>query len=173
MNDNNFMRAMKFTAKWEGFFSNDKTDPGGKTKYGISDAGDGIVDGLIDIDRDGVGDVPVEELTREQALEIFYNFYWLASGCGDLDLPMAVCVFDSAVNCGVTRAKRWLRYSDDPKSLLDKRRQFYYSLIEERPPLRKYRNGWLNRLNDLHKYVSVLLEEMRPESRNIPKLQTN
>jgi len=157
--DNNFMQALKFTAKWEGFFSNDSVDPGGKTNYGISDAGDGTIDGLIDLDRDGDGDIPVQELTREQALDIYFKFYWLASGCNDIaaiDLGFAVAVFDTAVNCGVSRAKRWLKQAKDVKGFLDLRRNHYYTIIQNNHSLSKYKKGWLNRLNDLHKYLDVL-----------------
>lgn len=163
---NEFTQAVKFTAKWEGFFVNDKADPGGKTKYGISDAGDGTVDGLVDLDRDGHGDVRVEDLTQEQAVEYLYNHYWRAAGCDvvaagtpgicDPKLGMAVAIFDTAVNCGVSRALRWARQANTVKQFLDMRRQHYYAIIEANPALAKYKNGWLNRLADLGKYVDII-----------------
>lgn len=154
--NNNFMTALKFTSKWEGGFSNDKVDPGGKTKFGISDAGDGTVDGLVDIDRNGTGDVPVEDLTLEQAVQVYYNAYWKPSGCDSMELPMAVAVFDTAVNCGVGRCKKWLDQAETAKEVLDLRRAHYYRIIDGNPKLRKFLKGWLNRLNDLHKYVEIL-----------------
>jgi lysozyme family protein len=160
--DNSFTQAIKFTAKWEGGWADDKTDPGGKTSYGISDAGDGTIDGLIDLDRDGDGDVAVEELTREEALDIYFKFYWLASGCNDIaaiDLGFAVAVFDTAVNCGVSRAKRWLKQAKNVKQFLELRRLHYYAIIENNPSLAKFKKGWLNRLNDLHKYLDILSKE--------------
>ena len=163
---NDFTQAVKFTAKWEGFFSNDSVDPGGKTKYGISDAGDGTVDGLIDLDRDGDGDVPVEELTQEQAVEYLYNHYWRASGCDAIaggdnavrgkQLGLAIAVFDTAVNCGVNRALRWAHDAATVQGFLELRRQHYFRIIANNPSLGKYKKGWLNRLNDLSKYVAIL-----------------
>lgn len=163
---NEFTQAVRFTAKWEGFFSNDKADPGGKTKYGISDAGDGVIDGLIDLDRDGDGDVRVEELTQEQAVQYLYNYYWLAAGCdvvaggtpgvSEPKLGLAIALFDTAVNCGVHRAIRWARQANTVKQFLDMRRQHYYTIIRNNPDLAKYKKGWLNRLNDLSKLVDVL-----------------
>ncbi len=153
---NEFTTAFKFTAKWEGGWSDDKADPGGKTFYGISDGGDGTIDGLVDLDRDGDGDKRVEDLTREEALDIYYKFYWLASGCDKLELASAVAVFDTAVNCGVGRAKRWLKASKTVKEFLDLRRQHYYTIIDNNPSLGKFKKGWLNRMNDLIKYVEVL-----------------
>jgi len=159
---NNFTQAMKFTSKWEGFFSNDKADPGGKTKYGVSDKADGTIDGMIDLDRDGTGDVAVEALITEQALKYYMDYYWTPAGCDALELPMAIAVFDTAVNCGVSRAKRWLRQTANRKEFITKRREYYYEIIENRPTFSKFKNGWLNRLNDLTKYTDILAKEMVP-----------
>lgn len=153
---NAFMKAMKFTAKWEGGWVNDKADPGGKTNYGISDAGDGTIDGLIDLDRDGKGDVKVEELTREQALNIYFKFYWLAAGCDKLPLPMAVVVFDTAVNCGVSRAEEFFDIQDSPKTYCGKRITFYNNLVARKPAMKKFYKGWINRVVDLRKYAEIL-----------------
>lgn len=163
---NEFTQALKFTAKWEGFFVNDKADPGGKTKYGISDAGDGIVDGLIDLDRNGTGDVAVEALTEEQAVEYLYNHYWRAAGCdvvaagtrgvSEGQLSLAVAIFDTAVNCGVGRALRWAKQANTIQGFLELRRQHYFTIIDRNPALGKFKKGWLNRLNDLGKYVEIL-----------------
>ena len=154
---NNFTKAMEFVAKWEAGFADLKGDPGGKTKFGISDAGDGTIDGMIDLDRDGKGDVKVAELTLPEALEIYYKFYWLASGCEKLELPLSVVVFDTAVNCGVSRAKRWLKETQDPKTFIGIRKLYYYSL-KPRPGFdpKKFIKGWLNRLLDLDKFVHIL-----------------
>lgn len=167
------MRALKFTMKWEGWFSNDSVDPGGKTKYGISDAGDGTVDGLIDIDRDGVGDVKVEDLTKAQAIEIYYKSYWLASGCDKLDPIDAIVMFDTAVNCGVGRAKRWWKQcSQDRKRFLNLRVVHYMSIIQNNPALGKFKRGWMNRVNDLKKYVDILAKEVVPELTYVTKLES-
>ena len=159
--NNNFMKAMVFVKKWEGVFSDDSFDPGGKTKYGISDAGDGTIDGLVDIDRDGKGDVKVEELTLEQAIQCYYNSYYVPRGCNDMPLVWAVPVFDAAVNCGVGRAKKWFKKeSEDTRAYNAIRREFYYDLVLKNKKLKKYINGWLNRIVDLNKYVDILKNEV-------------
>ena len=160
--NNDFMRATKFTSKWEGGFVNDKVDPGGKTKYGISDAGDGTIDGLIDLERDGKGDIKVEDLTLEQAMNIYYKAYWLAAGCDKLELPLAVSVFDAAVNCGVKRAIDWLIPGMSTKDYNTRRVTFYTSLINKKPALSRFFKGWINRVNDLNKYVEILQTEQIP-----------
>ena len=151
-----FWNALRFTEKWEGFFSDDKADPGGKTKYGISDAGDGTIDGLIDLDRDGKGDVKVEELTLGQAVEYLFKWYWQEAGCAGLPWPYAAVMFDTAVNCGVGRARQWDRQSKgNSKDFLIKRMDFYLQLCQARPDLRKFRKGWVNRVVDLRKFVET------------------
>lgn len=172
MNDNNFTRAMKFVGKWEGFYSDDKTDPGGKTKYGISDAGDGTVDGLIDLDRDGDGDVKAEDLTWEQALGIYWKFYWKAAGCDKMDAAMAVAVFDAAVNCGVGRATRWATDAPDTETVIKRRILFYSNLVKNNHSLNKYFKGWMNRVVDLRKYCEILSKEVGPEATYVPKLKS-
>ena len=168
----NLLKALRFTLKWEGGFSDDKVDPGGLTKYGISDKGDGTLDRLIDLERDGKGDIPVKELTREQAYKIYETFYWIPAGCEALPLAESVAVFDTAVNCGVARAKRWLREAKDLKEFLEKRRMHYYQLADDNPKFHKYINGWTNRLNDLRKYLDILAaEEHLPKGTYIPQLK--
>ena len=150
------MKALSFTLKWEGGFSNDKYDPGGKTKYGISDAGDGTVDGLVDINGDGKGDVKVEELTRAQAVDRYYHAYWRKAGCENVSLTAAICLFDAAVNCGVAKARGWWKTIPDPKAFNELRRMFYYRLVDKNPTMKRFLKGWLNRLNDLNKYIEIL-----------------
>jgi lysozyme family protein len=170
--DNNFTRALTFTMKWEGWFSNDKVDPGGKTKFGISDAGDGTVDGLADLNRDGVGDVPVESLTREQAMDIYYKFYWLACRCNTMNIDKAVMVFDTAVNCGVTKAERWSHGITDLSVLYQRRMDYYINLIRRVPKFAKYQKGWINRMVDLRKYCEILAKEVVPQPSYVTKLES-
>lgn len=93
----------------EGGNVDDPTDLGGKTNFGISDLRDGKEDGLIDIDLDGIGDVDPENLTREQAIGIFYRDYWLANQCDKLPECIALIVFDIAVNQSAAFARKSLQ----------------------------------------------------------------
>ena len=154
------MKALQFTLKYEGGWVNDKADPGGKTNYGISDAGDGTIDGMIDLDRDGDGDVKAEDLTREQAIKIYFDHYWKVAGCHRLELPMAVCVFDTAVNCGVVRALRWSKNETDFEQILFKRTHHYTTIIDRNPKLQRFFKGWINRVVDLRKYCEILSRDI-------------
>lgn len=96
-----FDRAFEIVVAKEGGFIDDPRDPGGKTKFGISDRADGKVDGKIDTDRDGTGDVAVEMLTIDQAKAIYKEHYWDKVQGDRFTWPLNVFLFDAAVNQGV------------------------------------------------------------------------
>ncbi len=159
---NPFDHAMRFVFEKEGKFSNDKDDPGGATNYGITlntlrDAG---------VDVDGDGDIDVEDikkLTPADAFAIYKEKYWDALDNDNLDWPLAIVAFDTAVNCGVNRTKRWLKMTQDkgegPMYLLNLRTIHYLNIIQKNPVLGKYKKGWLARVNDLKKYVEILKQD--------------
>ena len=53
--------------------------------------------------------IDIRGLTQAQAGEIYRRDYWDRAGCGQLPAPLALLVFDAAVNNGVGRAVRWLQ----------------------------------------------------------------
>lgn len=143
---NNFVKALTFTLSHEGGYVNIPSDPGGETKWGISKRAHPTVD--------------IRNLTEADAAQIYYDEYWVPSGCDGLDLPLQVAVFDTAVNCGVGRAKAWLKNFPDPHIFLQARRTHYYALVDNNEDMRKFLNGWLNRLNDLTKLVDILISDL-------------
>lgn len=112
-----FERAFDLVLKHEGGYINDPRDPGGKTKFGISDRRDGVTDGLADLNGDGTGDIKIEEVTKEQAAQIYRLDYWESCRCDKLHPALAIALFDTAVNCGTAQAIRFLqralRVADD------------------------------------------------------------
>jgi lysozyme family protein len=146
-----FNLALTFTLRWEGGYVNDPVDPGGETKYGISKRAHPNVD--------------IKNLTKEQAGEIYRKDYWDTLSCDNMTKSVAICAFDSAVNCGVGRTKKWLvdlnvkDVAEEKRAsrlLLQKRLAYYASLVVARPPFKKYINGWNNRVNDLSKYIDMV-----------------
>ena len=51
----------------------------------------------------------IAALTDAQAKEIYRRDFWDRAQCGSLPPPLALLVFDAAVNSGVGRAVRWLQ----------------------------------------------------------------
>lgn len=141
MDINNFKKSLTFILKWEGGYSNDTNDPGGETKWGIS--------------KRAYPELDIKNLTPERASELYYNDYWLRAHCEDLPFPLSAVVFDTAVNLGVGRASGFLKETNITSEYLEKRKQHYIQLINKNDRMMKYLKGWLNRLNDLKKFVAV------------------
>jgi lysozyme family protein len=102
-----FEQAFAFVIGHEGGYSAGSADPGNwtggrcgvgecrGTNWGISAAAYPQLD--------------VRALTQAQAAEIYRRDYWDRAACGRLPPPLALLVFDAAVNNGVGRAARWLQ----------------------------------------------------------------
>lgn len=97
-----FSFAFELVLRHEGGYVNDPDDPGGETKFGISDRADGKIDGSFDGKK-------IREITEEDAKEIYKKLYWDAAGCDYFDDVTAICLFDCAVNFGVDAAKKLLQ----------------------------------------------------------------
>lgn len=148
---NRFYDSLKFVIKWEGGYVNDAADSGGATKWGITQK---------TYDRwrtkQNLSPQDVSLLSPTEAAEIYYTEYWCTSGANSLMSPLCTVVFDSAILCGPNRAIGWFREAEgDPVRIIALRRTFHLKLASTRPKDRKFLNGWLNRCNDLAKYVEM------------------
>ena len=102
-----FVQAFRVVVGEEGGFTNNPADPGNwtggrcgagrcaGTKFGISAAAYPAVD--------------IEALTPAAAQAIYQRDYWDKVQGDALPAPLALLVFDAAVNNGVGRAIRWLQ----------------------------------------------------------------
>ncbi len=100
----NFARALEVVLHHEGGYVNHPNDPGGETIYGIS--------------RRSHPDVWAKgRPTLEDAKRIYHRDYWLPIKADSLPFPVALMVFDTAVNAGNRRAaillQRALRVTAD------------------------------------------------------------
>ncbi len=109
--DVRFDGIIQFTFQAEGGLrvSNHPDDPGGVTKGGIADLRDGVRDGRVDADGDGISEADVAGLTIEQIKAIYRRDYWERYHCGDLPTPLGEAYFDFVVNAGPTNAGRVLQ----------------------------------------------------------------
>ena len=174
-----FEKALKFVFEHECEFKkghygdmdyvvseNVDNDPGGLTKWGI--------------DKRSHPELDIENLTEEQAIEIYRKEYWEKYHCDQLDWPLNKVHFDNCVNMGAGQAVKLLQRvcgaHDDgawgpntraaviaackvrsadvvAKQVIEKKRDFYEKLAEAKPALAKFKQGWLNRTNDLEKAI--------------------
>lgn len=147
-----FSLAYSFISKWEGLLSNDPADPGGMTYRGISRSNWPEWAGWILVDKGNFKEA-------DRLVPAFYKTnFWNATGCNELPQAMAIAVFDTAVNCGTYRSKKWLKKvgGAEAKSVelfLQHRIAHYNDLIVSNPSLKKFYKGWMNRVTDLKRYV--------------------
>jgi lysozyme family protein len=77
----------------EGGYVNNPADPGGETNWGIS--------------KRSYSNLDIKNLTRDQAMMIYYTDFW--SPLGDADAAIKYQMFDFAVNSGINTALRKLQ----------------------------------------------------------------
>jgi len=142
---NDFKEALNFVLRWEGFISNDPQDAGGMTLWGISYRSH--KEAVLEMER-LLGEVKKDEAFAI-AEKIYYENYWLKSGCDKLPSPMNIILFDTAVNMGRKKAFELLDPYNDWRDYLLKR-LYAYSKFKQ---AKLYFRGWANRVLDLYKYI--------------------
>ena len=149
-----FDRALGVVLGHEGGDSDHAADPGGFTRFGISQIAHPSVD--------------VRNLTREGAAAIYRAEYWEPMRCDEYPACVALCVFDSAVNQGRMAAARMLQDAVGavvdgvigPKTLIAVHRYPPLQLVRRFQALRAARyiatggfatfgRGWINRVIDV------------------------
>lgn len=138
---NRFYKSVNFVLQEEGGYVNDPSDPGGETKWGIS--------------KKWHPDVDILNMTPEQAANIYYNEYWVPSDACKMDYPDCVIVLDTAVNCGVSSAIRFMTPNYDRDAYLANRTMYYIQLVKKNPQEQKFLGAWMNRINELKKLVAL------------------
>lgn len=187
-----FDTAHRFTLQWEGGLTDDPADRGGITNYGV------CIEFLKDCARlDAVYvmslgiQLPVtresiKALRQDQGRALFRWRFWEVPQFEQYGTPLAVTLYDCAVNHGVKRAiilaqrafnslssgvrlavdgiqgplTRSALASLDPYKLahaiVRERKAFYNAIVESRPNQRVFLKGWMNRANDLDRYLETL-----------------
>lgn len=154
----NFDTAFEKLLGHEGGFSDHAADPGGKTRYGITEA----------VAREVGYRGDMRELPLDLAKRIYMERYWRPVRADELPAGVRYAVFDAAVNSGPGQAVKWLQraagVADDgvlgPKTMaavnalnadslrskiLAQRLRFMCSL----PNWPAFSRGWSRRIADL------------------------
>lgn len=95
----NFTTAFEKLLGHEGGYSDHKDDPGGKTRYGVTEA----------VAREVGYRGNMRELPLDLAQRIYKERYWDAVQAEHLPADVRYAVFDAAVNSGVAQAAKWLQ----------------------------------------------------------------
>lgn len=154
----NFLIAFEKLLKHEGGFSDHSADPGGKTRYGVTEA----------VARETGYRGDMRELPLDLAQRIYKDKYWDAVQADALPADVRYIVFDGAVNSGITQSAKWLQRAcgvkDDgvvgpatiraanslasdglKRRILGQRLRFMATL----PNWPAFGRGWANRIADL------------------------
>jgi len=174
-----FDKALKFVLEHETEYAKGHY---GDMKFAVSENVSGDAGGLtkFGIDQRSHPYLDIENLTLEHASEIYRKEYWDKYKCGELPWPVNAVHFDNCVNMGSGQAVKLLQRTvgahDDgimgpatkvslmaackvrsadvvALQICTQKEQFYKRLVEQKPHLSKFENGWLNRVNDLKETI--------------------
>ena len=98
-----FDNALEVVLSKEGGYSNDPNDPGGETMYGIT----------IGVARQFGYAGEMRDIPMDMVKNIYKELYWNPCHCNDLPWPLALYVFDAAVNQGVSATVKMLQKALD------------------------------------------------------------
>ncbi len=102
-----FEHAFQVIVGEEGVLSTDPADPGNWTGGAC---GKGICRGTkYGIAASAHPDTDIVGLTLDQARTVYREEYWTPLKADALPPPLALLMFDAAVNCGVSRSIHWLQ----------------------------------------------------------------
>lgn len=155
-----YKKAIDHAIKMEGGYVNNPNDPGGETKYGIT--------------KRTYPKLDIKNLTKEAAFDIYFKDFWSPYKFSKIkDEALAIKIFDTSVNTGPRRAFIFIQKacnnlgsklkvdgdmgdrtvdainSHDAKALLQEYKKmqesFYEDLVEKKPSLGVFLNGWRKR----------------------------
>jgi lysozyme family protein len=95
----NFDDAFEALIGHEGGYVNDRRDPGGETKFGVSKRSYPAVD--------------IKALTLDGAKAIYKRDFWDKVRGDELPMPIAFNLFDGAVNSGPAKSIMWMQRAAD------------------------------------------------------------
>lgn len=167
-----FDLALKLVLEHEGGYTNEKTDPGGPTNWGIT-----IYDARAYWKHDATA-FDVKSMPLEVAKDIYHAKYWDALECDDLPAGVDYAVFDYGINSGVSRAAKVLQalvgaQTDGhvgPKTIKATSETESLALIkeicDERLEFLKrlhnwptYKKGWTRRVSEVQHTALMLAED--------------
>ena len=154
----NFDQAFDILLRHEGGFSDHAADPGGKTRFGITEA----------VAREAGYRGDMRELPLDLAKRIYKDRYWDAVRADELPEAVRYAVFDAAVNSGPRQAIRWLQRAvgvrddgvigpitlsavraTDPQALLRRILSARLRFMTDLPTWPAFGRGWARRIADL------------------------
>ena len=179
-----FSRALEFVLKWEGGFVDDPDDPGGRTNKGTTQKLYDKWRASKGLPSEDVLHI-IDEEVHQIYLQYYWNNVvqnWypddlsivLFDSAANMGPRRAISMLQHSINevrtgpniavDGAASEQLYLALREVISSgaedalleaYISTRRGVYYGIVDRHPRRAKFLNGWLNRLNDLAKYVGV------------------
>ena len=154
---NNFNDCLTRLLKDEGGYSNDPSDSGGPTNYGIT-----LADYQKYINRQGTAS-DVKGMSIDDAKTIYKTKYWDALDGDNLTSGVDYTCFDYGVNSGLGRPRKALAKFKDKKgtelidAINDERVDFLHAISGGKNA--KFLKGWLARVSRVRDYSKTLAKK--------------
>ena len=158
----NFEKSLAELLKHEGGFVNHPSDPGGATNLGVTQV---VWEDWIDR---AVSEENMKALTPAKVAPLYKELYWDRIKGDKLPSGVDYCVFDAAVNSGVSRAARWLQTTvgavadgaigeqtlkqvllTNPQMLIDKYSANRLSFLQRLSTWPTFGKGWERRVEEV------------------------
>ena len=160
--NSNFEKSLTELLKHEGGYVNHPQDPGGRTNLGVTQ----------DVWEDWIDRAVTEEnmmaLTPAKVAPLYREMYWDRVKGDKLPSGVDYCVFDAAVNSGVSRAAKWLQTTvgavpdgaigeqtlkqvllTNPQMLIDKYSAIRLEFLKGRSTWLTFGKGWERRVEEV------------------------
>jgi lysozyme family protein len=164
-----FPHLLKVVLDHEGGFVSDPMDAGGATNKGVTQ---NTYESYRKSQKQPVR--PVKQITNAEVEKIYRSRYFNAAGCDRYTEPLALVMFDTAVNFGVGRAYNFLATSLGVSPALDnnlirdrtaakdaltqkrlaygvadQRIAYRHARVKQSPSQNRFLKGWLRRDHDI------------------------
>lgn len=154
-----FEAFMKQLHKFEGGYSDRKSDKGGKTKFGITQSTWNAFGKEVNPKV-----TEVKDITLEEAKKIYFEHYYKGGAENIEDPALAYVYFDTNVILGPNDARRFLKESGgDVNKFLELRRQKHLRSIAKDATQAEHK-GWFPRLDAMQNMFQKSVEQARIES---------
>ncbi|MBQ7125656.1 hypothetical protein IJO12_01060 [bacterium] len=156
-NNNSYYPLMlKCILSLEGGYVNHPCDKGGATNCGITTT-------TYNAYRKskGLKSNDIKNITQDEIEEIYYNNYYKLSGANKIQNPqLALYVFDTAVNMGVSVALNLFNKCNNNLDIFEKlRREKYKSYADTDPTQKIFLKGWNNRVTHVKNFAMTNLPD--------------
>lgn len=148
-----FTVCLPITLAYEGGYIDHPKDPGGATNLGIT------IKTLSSWLGRPASKAEVKALTVDKAAPIYRKNYWDAAGCGGYRPGADLCVFDAAVNSGVSRSLSWakgVKAGADAKAFVSQFCDLRLGFLKRLGTWSTFGKGWSRRIADIRAKATTM-----------------